>query len=311
LKRQDWWRSNLKGFNRFGNMMPPEECFKRPYLLDRRPFRIADNLYYVGNAWCSSHLINTGEGLILLDTPCASGLPGLINNIWELGFSPDDLQYIIVSHAHTDHFGAVRALAHMTQAKTFLSAVDAQDMRENPERMEAMNTAIGCYNECFLPDIELKDGDVVELGSVHIRCVLTPGHTVGAMSHFWAMDHAGKEYGIGIYGGAGFISLSKAALEKNKQPLSLQTVFLESIDKVWDEKVDLMLGNHPFHNDTYQKYQLMREGNSSAFIDPAEWRRFLQELKDRYKNFLELTQEEIDFMYQNSQWNNYYNQRRQ
>jgi metallo-beta-lactamase class B len=287
-------------------MMPPEECFRRPYLLNRRPFRIVDNLYYVGNAWCSSHLIDTGEGLILLDTPCASGLSGLINNIWELGFCLNDLQYIIVSHAHTDHFGAVRALVHMTQAKTFLSAVDAQDMRENSERMEAMNAGNGYYNECFSPDIELKDGDMVELGNVRIHCVLTPGHTIGTMSHFWTMEHEGKEIRIGIYGGAGFISLSKAALEKNKQPLSLQTAFLESIDKVWDKKVDLMLGNHPFHNDTYQKYQRMTEGNFSAFIDFTEWKRFLKELKDRYKKFLELTQEEIDCMYQHSQWNKYY-----
>lgn len=62
-------------FNRFGNMMPPEEEVKRPYLIDRAPFRILENLYYVGNQWCSSHLIDTGDGLLLLDTPCASGLP--------------------------------------------------------------------------------------------------------------------------------------------------------------------------------------------------------------------------------------------
>lgn len=87
---------------------------RRPYLLNRPPFRIAGNLYFVGNEWCSSHLIDTGEGLILLDTPCASALPGLVNNIWSLGFSLEDLKYIIVSHAHTDHYGAVRALVHMT-----------------------------------------------------------------------------------------------------------------------------------------------------------------------------------------------------
>ena len=296
----------MKKFNRFGSMMPPEECKKRPYLLDQKPFCIADNLYYVGNNWCSSHLIDTGEGLILLDTPCASGLAGLVNNIWELGFCPADLKYIIVSHAHTDHFGAVRALVHMSKAKTFLGTMDARDMRENPERMAAMNADFGSYEECFEPDVVLADGDVVELGNTRIRCVLTPGHTVGVMSHFWTMEHEGKELRVGIYGGAGFISLSDAALKRNGQPLSLQTKFWESIEKVWDEEVDVMLGNHPFHNDTYRKYQRMLQGDRDAFIDNAEWRRFLQELKEKYREFLSKVPEEVEAMYQGSQWNEYY-----
>lgn len=296
----------MKKFNRFGSMMPPEEYKKRPYLLDQKPFCIADNLYYVGNNWCSSHLIDTGEGLILLDTPCASGLAGLVNNIWELGFCPADLKYIIVSHAHTDHFGAVRALVHMSKAKTFLGTMDARDMRENPERMAAMNADFGSYEECFEPDVVLADGDVVELGNTRIRCVLTPGHTVGVMSHFWTMEHEGKELRVGIYGGAGFISLSDAALKRNGQPLSLQTKFWESIEKVWDEEVDVMLGNHPFHNDTYRKYQRMLQGDRDAFIDNTEWRRFLQELKEKYREFLGKVPEEVEAMYQGSQWNEYY-----
>lgn len=296
----------MKKFNRFGSMMPPEEYMKRPYLLDQKPFCIAGNLYYVGNNWCSSHLIDTGEGLILLDTPCASGLAGLVNNIWELGFCPADLKYIIVSHAHTDHFGAVRALVHMSKAKTFLGTMDARDMRENPERMAAMNADFGSYEECFEPDVVLADGDVVELGNTRIRCVLTPGHTVGVMSHFWTMEHEGKELRVGIYGGAGFISLSDAALKRNGQPLSLQTKFWESIEKVWDEEVDVMLGNHPFHNDTYRKYQRMLQGDRGAFIDNTEWRRFLQELKEKYREFLGKVPEEVEAMYQGSQWNEYY-----
>ena len=205
-----------------------------PYLLYREPFQIAGNLYFVGNEWCSSHLIDTGEGLILLDTPCASALPGLIHSIYRLGFRLEELKYILVSHAHADHFGAVNALVHLTGAKTFLGAVDAKDMRENAERMDAMNRNLDAYNENFVPDVELEDGDIVELGNTKIRCVWTPGHTIGVMSHVWELEYEGKSYHVGIYGGAGFISLSKEALEKNGLPLSLREDFAASIDKVWD-----------------------------------------------------------------------------
>ena len=35
----------------------------------------------MGNLWCASHLIDTGDGLLLLDVPAASGYPGLLINI--------------------------------------------------------------------------------------------------------------------------------------------------------------------------------------------------------------------------------------
>ena len=36
--------------------------------LSREPFKIFDNLYYVGIKWVSAWVLDTGDGLILLDT---------------------------------------------------------------------------------------------------------------------------------------------------------------------------------------------------------------------------------------------------
>ena len=85
--------------------------------------------------------------------------------------------------------------------------------------------------------------------------------------------------------GAGFSSVSREALLENGLPLTLQQDFLNSIEKVWDEPVDIMLGNHPFHNDTYQKYERLVAGEEDAFVDPGEWHRFLSELKQKYQEF--------------------------
>lgn len=296
----------MEEFNRFGNMNPTPEFCERPYLMDRPPFPIVGNLYFVGNLWCSSHLIDTGDGLILLDTPTAGSLPGLLFNIAALGFNPRELKYIVVSHAHSDHFGAVVALAHLTGAKTFMSAVDTRDMRENPERMEKMNLDLGYYNECFTPDVELEDGDIISLGNTQMRCVLTPGHTVGVMSHFWTLEDRDRTFHVGIYGGAGFVSLSRAALKRNGQPMSLQQDFLDSIEKVWDEPVEIMLGNHPFHNDVYFKRRRFLAGEEDAFIDPGEWHRFLEELRSKFQNFLKKSPQEVEAMYAGSQILDYY-----
>lgn len=133
-----------------------------------------------------------------------------------------------------------------------------------------------------------------------------PGHTIGVMSHFWTLQDGQDTIRVGIYGGAGFVSVSEAALRRNGMPLSLQQDFLTSIDKVWDEPVDLMLGNHPFHNDTYQKYARLCQGDKDAFLDPGEWHRFLNELRTRYQTFLAMTPEQVEAMYAKSQINDYY-----
>lgn len=65
-------------------------------------------------------------------------------------------------------------------------------------------------------------------------------------------------------------------------------------------KVDVMLGNHPFHNDTFEKMERFDQGDMNAFVDPDEWHRFLNELKTDYQAFLKLTPEEIEKMYEKS-----------
>lgn len=291
---------------RFGNMFPEEDAIQKPYLIDTDPFRIAGNLYYVGNLWCSSHLIDTGDGLALLDVPTASGYPGLLYNIQKLGFRVEDVRWIIVSHAHTDHYGCVQALKHRTHATTYMGRVDTEDMLAHPKRTRELDAGLGAYNESFVPDILLEDGDVIEMGSVKMRCVLTPGHTVGVMSHFWEMDLDGRRIRVGIYGGAGFGSLTDEGLKKFSLPKTMQEAFLESIDKVWDEPVDLMLGNHPFHSDIYQKHVRQQMGEKEPFIDPTEWHRFLTELETGYRLFRSFTPEQTKEMFAASHLMEYY-----
>ncbi len=96
-----------------------------------------------------------------------------------------------------------------------------------------------------MPDVELQDGDLIQLGNTTIRCVLTPGHTIGDVP-----DASGRpgHHPRGDLRRGWLVSVSEAALRRNGMPLSPAGFSLPSIK--WDEPVDLMLGNHPFHNDT-------------------------------------------------------------
>ena len=56
------------------------------------PFRIFGNLYFVGTVPASSHLIDTGEGLILLDSGYQESLYLVLESIRKLGFDPADIR---------------------------------------------------------------------------------------------------------------------------------------------------------------------------------------------------------------------------
>jgi metallo-beta-lactamase class B len=284
-------------FNRFGNMNVCVEAQEHPYLLAVPSFNIIGNTYYVGTAQCSSILIDTSAGLVLLDTPNAIDLGLLVHSIYQLGFALKDLKYIIVSHAHMDHYGCVAALVHLTGAKVFMGERDVVDMQNNKEWFnDVMRNVGGGFNDVFVTDYSVKDGEVVTFGDTKIRFVFTPGHTVGCASHFWETEQDGKTYKIGIYGGAGFSALTDERLAKMHLDPSIRDEFSASIEKVWDEEVDVMLGNHPFHNDTFEKYDRRLAGEKDAFIDPTEWQRYLTELKVGYATFLKMPPVEQEVM---------------
>ena len=46
-----------------------------PWEWDVPPFQITDNVWYVGSRQVSNHLIDTGDGLVLIDTGILLGAP--------------------------------------------------------------------------------------------------------------------------------------------------------------------------------------------------------------------------------------------
>jgi len=112
--------------------MPADICM-HPWKYYVQPFRIAGNLYYVGNSDVSSHLMDTGQGLILLDTAYPQTVYLLLESIRRLGFDPDDIRLILHCHGHYDHFGGTRALVELTGAKTALGEEDIEILKERPD----------------------------------------------------------------------------------------------------------------------------------------------------------------------------------
>lgn len=151
----------------------------------------------------------------------------LVQAVWEAGFNPADIKYLIHSHEHFDHIGAADEFRDLYGCKLVISRAGADVMRERPE-LVYLKASPNPYATLFTPDLELEDGQVLTLGNTSIRCVLTPGHSPGVMSFFFDTCEDGRTYHVGYFGGAGFNTLYREKLLADKLPLSMRETFLES-----------------------------------------------------------------------------------
>jgi len=255
------------------------DYYANPAISYVEPFQIADNLYYVGDKQVCIHLIDTGDGLILLDSgfPCATYL--LIESIWRAGFDPKNVKWILHTHGHFDHFGAAEAFRTLYGTKSAISRVDARALKELPHRAHLDLSALP-YARIPTFDRELEDGEIFELGNTKIRCVLTPGHTPGVLSFFFNVTWEGKTYLAGLFGGAGRNAMSRPYTSHNMEPEHAADMMLDSIAHIWNEPVMVHLGNHPGNNKTMQKRAKQLEEGGNPFIAPNSWHTFLTELKE-------------------------------
>lgn len=252
-----------------------------------KPFKMIGGVYYIGDSKVCSHLVDTGEGLIMFDSGFQHSIHLLVQAIWELGFNPADIKYIIHSHEHFDHIGAANDFKDLYGCKLVISKAGAEVMRNRPE-LVYMKANPNPYASLFTPDIELEDGEVLSLGNTSIKCIATPGHSSGVMSFFFDTIEDGKIYHIGYFGGAGYNTLYKEKLIEDGIPLSARQTFLDSLQKVREIPVDVVLGNHPRQNETLEKREkMLKNTDENPFIDPEEWKRFIDSLTIKFNEFIQ------------------------
>ena len=262
-----------------GNLLRSKEDFyANPSVARVEPFKIADGLYYVGDKKVCVHLIDTGDGLILLDSGYLGAEHLLVDSIWRAGFDPKNVRWIIHTHAHSDHFGASCEFQRMYGTKLAISRVDAESIRQKPHRAHVDNTS---FPYAKIPDFdyEIEDGEIFELGNVKIRCVLTPGHTEGVLSLFFNVTYNSNTYLAGMHGGAGVNSITLPYIHYNEAPEDSAQQMLASIDTIYNEPVIIHLGNHPNNNHTLEKRERQLKEGGNPFIAQDSWHNFLDGLK--------------------------------
>ena len=165
-------------------------------------YRVGPHVWNVGGQDdVAAYLLDTGDGLILIDTGYEATLYLLIDRMWSLGYNPRDIKKILLSHYHGDHSQGVRLLYELTgrKAEVWISRED----EANHQRTKDDNFPMPVlpYEVTNFYD----DDTPVTLGRFSIRTKLTPGHTKGATSFFFddTDETTGKTWRCAMHGGMG------------------------------------------------------------------------------------------------------------
>ena len=275
-------RDNYNAFKEEGRRWLSDYRLFRTYYIEQErryvhPFRIFGNVWYVGDSWVCVHLIDTGSGLLLIDCGNCGATAMLVNAIWEAGFNPADVKWIILSHGHLDHIGGAMFFRRMFGTRIYLGEPDARDFREHPE-ISLIHETGDFTQDVFEVDHEIRESDVLTFGNVTMEFTLVPGHTAGCIAAFFDVTEGSRTVRAGYYGGFGFNTLQKDYLDDlGDTTHSMRQTYLASIEKVMDRKVDLFLGNHCSNNRTLEKRRMMEEGcEGNPFIDDKEWKAYLE-----------------------------------
>lgn len=242
-------------------------------------FQIWGNLYFVGTIPASTHIVDTGKGLVMFDSGYQQSLYLVIDGMYRLGLKLEDLKYIFHTHGHIDHMGATRALVELTGARTAIGRRDYYQANGKLDLSYAKELGME-YKETFEPDILLDDGNEITLGNTTVKCIATPGHTPGAMSYFFDVTDGRESYRAGLHGGMGLNTMCREFLDEYGLDYGCRDEFIKAMDRLAKERVDIFLGNHMQHNRTEEKYEQVCQGDKKAFIHTGEFAEYARKTKE-------------------------------
>ncbi len=254
-----------------------------------KPFRVIDDIYYVGMGDTSAWLIYTLQGFILIDGGLPESAAPIEANIKTLGFNIKDVKILLNSHAHFDHAGGLAKLKRDSGASMIASAGDKPILEKG-------RIAFGpsAAREDDFPKVKVdrtvKDGDTVFLGGVTLTAHLTPGHTPGATSWTMPIVAGGQNHNVIFFSSA---TVAGNPLVNNTAYPQIADDYRASIAKLKAMHADVFLAPHGEQFDLQKKAATLQENTGkkvlnapNPFIDKAEFHRVVGNMEKQFSDAL-------------------------
>ena len=216
------------------------------------PIRIFDDLYFVGTDFVSAYIVETSDGLVLIDSLYQGFTRAMLEALDSIGLDPREIRYVLVSHGHTDHFGGALEIQELSGARVGATAADW-------ELIEASGSAL-------TRDIVLADGDT------DFRFHVTPGHTPGVLSIEFPVHDGDQTHKAFFFGGHNVTANQPEAFEQ----------FIASVERLQAtlSDVDVNLTSHPWASLIFQRAEALAArapGAPHPFVWPEDFEAFLDE----------------------------------
>jgi glyoxylase-like metal-dependent hydrolase (beta-lactamase superfamily II) len=148
------------------------------------PMKLEKNLFYY--PWenplennCNSYVIR-GCVTVLIDVGHLKHLGRLLASMRKDGLSPQDLDLIMSTHCHPDHF---EALSQFAESKAVM-AMHQEEERYLKDQGETLYQMMGITSPRSRADFYLREG-TLKLGKIDLRVYHTPGHSPGSLCFYW------------------------------------------------------------------------------------------------------------------------------
>jgi metallo-beta-lactamase class B len=249
-----------------------------------KPFRVIENIYYVGAEGVASYLITTPRGHILLDSGLPETVPHIRNNVKTLGFKLEDVEILLNSHAHFDHAGGLAELKRLTGAKLMIGEGDAKLIADGGRSDFQWGNNAAFHFEPAVVDRILGDNDKVELGGVIMTARITPGHTKGCTTWTTIVREGGKDLDVVFVGSTtipGYKLLNHTTYPNIVEDYAHSFALLKTLE------CDVFLAPHGSFFALAEKRAMLEKGvKTNPFIDPQGYRRFINTTEQAYQKQL-------------------------
>jgi len=172
--------------------------------------QVVPGLWQLPLGFVNAFLVDSNDGLVLIDTGVAGSAPRIMEAVRSLG--KGEIRRILVTHCHSDHSGSLAELKRLTGAPATMHAVDAAMVRQG-KALRPLRPAPGLLNwfvcrflvgaaptevePCEI-EHEVQDGETLPGG---LTAVHVPGHCAGQVAFRWgrtliAADAAANAFGL-------------------------------------------------------------------------------------------------------------------
>ena len=235
--------NNLPRYVRDPSTIPPREAW---YASAAQVF---DNLYFVGGRVHTSWALTTSEGIIIIDTIYPYNSEELIiGGLERLGLDPNDIRYVIISHAHGDHIGGSQILQDRFGAEVVMGGPDWDLVERYPNRYATMAPTRG---------IVATDGMELTLGNTTVTIWETPGHTPGTLSYTFTVYDNGRVVNVAYSGGTAFNFVNNTpdpGIENFQSYIDAQQHIAEQADATG---ASVLLSNHSEFDNAFNRNRML------------------------------------------------------